>query len=43
MSFPFGINTTPPTSRRGDIQRIIKMHISPINISIQTMNPALRV
>ena len=43
MSFLFGNYTTLTNLREGDIQRIIKMHISPINISIQTMNPALRV
>lgn len=43
MSFLFGNYTTLTNLKDGDIQRIIKMHISPINISIQTMNPALRV
>ena len=43
MSFLFGTYTTLTNLKEGDIQRIIKMHISPINISIQTMNPALRV
>lgn len=43
MSFLFGNYTTLTNLKEGDIQRIIKMHISPINISIQTMNPALRV
>lgn len=43
MSFLFGNYTTLTNLKEGDIQRIIKMHISPINISIHTMNPALRV
>lgn len=43
MSFLFGNYTTLTNLKESDIQRIIKMHISPINISIQTMNPALRV
>ena len=43
MSFLFGNYTTLTNLKEGDIQRIIKMHISPIYISIQTMNPALRV
>ena len=43
MSFLFGNYTTLTNLKEGDIQRIIKMHLSPINISIQTMNPALRV
>lgn len=43
MSFLFGNYTTLTNLKEGDIQRIVKMHISPINISIQTMNPALRV
>ena len=43
MSFLFGNYTTLTNLKEGDIRRIIKMHISPINISIQTMNPALRV
>ena len=43
MSFLFGNYTTLTNLKEGDIQRIIKMHISPINISIQTMNPELRV
>lgn len=43
MSFLFGNYTTLTNLKEGDIQRIIKMHISPINISIQTMNPTLRV
>ena len=43
MSFLFGNYATLTNLKEGDIQRIIKMHISPINISIQTMNPVLRV
>ncbi len=43
MSFLFGNYTTLTNLKESDIQRIIKMHISPINISVHTMNPQLRV
>ena len=43
MSFLFGNYTTLTNLKEGDIRRIIKMHISPINISVHTMNPELRV
>ncbi len=43
MSFLFGNYTTLTNLKDGDIQRIIKMHISPINISVHTTNPQLRV
>jgi putative radical SAM enzyme (TIGR03279 family) len=43
MSFLFGNYTTLTNLKESDIQRIIKMHISPINISVHTMNPELRV
>ena len=43
MSFLFGNYTTLTNLKDGDIQRIIKMHISPINISVHTTNPTLRV
>lgn len=43
MSFLFGNYITLTNLREEDIQRIIKMHISPINISVHTTNPELRV
>ena len=43
MSFLFGNYTTLTNLKESDIHRIIKMHISPINISVHTMNPELRV
>lgn len=43
MSFLFGNYTTLTNLKDGDIQRILKMHISPINISVHTTNPELRV
>ena len=42
MSFLFGNYTTLTNLKDGDIERIIKMHISPINISVHTTNPELR-
>ncbi len=43
MSFLFGNYITMTNLSDGDIDRIIKMHISPINISVHTTNPELRV
>lgn len=43
MSFLFGNYTTLTNLKEDDIRRIIKMHVSPINISVHTMNPQLRV
>lgn len=43
MSFLFGSYVTLTNQSEEDIQRIIKMHISPINISVHTTNPELRV
>lgn len=43
MSFLFGNYTTLTNLKDGDIERIIKMRISPINISVHTTNPQLRV
>jgi len=43
MSFLFGNYTTLTNLKDGDIQRILKMHISPIYISVHTTNPQLRV
>ncbi len=43
LSFLFGNYITLTNMKDEDIDRIIKMHISPVNISVQTMNPELRV
>ncbi len=43
MSFLFGSYVTLTNQTEEDIRRIIKMHISPINISVHTTNPRLRV
>ncbi len=43
MSFLFGNYITLTGLCEREVQRIIDMHISPINISVHTMNPALRV
>lgn len=43
LSFLFGNYITLTNLSDGDIDRIIKMHISPVNISVHTMNKALRV
>jgi len=43
MSFLFGNYVTLTNMSDDDIARIIEMHISPINISVHTMNPQLRV
>ncbi len=43
MSFLFGNYVTLTGMCEREIQRIIDMHISPINISVHTMNPELRV
>ena len=43
MSFLFGNYITLTNMTDYDIDRIIKMKISPINISVHTMNPDLRV
>ncbi len=43
LSFLFGNYITMTNLQPEDIQRIIKMHISPVNISVHTMNPELRV
>lgn len=43
LSFLFGNYITLTNMSDEDIDRIIKMHISPVNISVQTMNPDLRV
>ena len=43
MSFFFGNYITLTNLRDKDIERIIKMRLSPVNISIHTTNPDLRV
>lgn len=43
LSFLFGNYITLTNMKEEDIDRIIKMHISPVNISVHTMNPDLRV
>lgn len=43
LSFLFGNYITLTNLTDGEVDRIIKMHISPVNISVQTMNPDLRV
>ena len=42
LSFLMGNYITLTNMSDADIDRIIKMHMSPINISVQTTNPALR-
>ena len=43
LSFLFGNYVTLTNLTDEDVQRIIKMHISPVNVSVHTMNPELRV
>jgi len=43
LSFLFGNYITLTNMNEYDIDRIIKMHITPINISVHTTNPELRV
>lgn len=43
MSFLFGNYITLTNLQQKDIDRILQMHISPINISVHTTNPELRV
>lgn len=43
LSFLFGNYVTLTNLTEHDVQRIIKMHISPVNISVHTTNPELRV
>lgn len=42
LSFLFGNYITLTNLSRRDVERIIKMHISPVNISVHTMNKELR-
>ena len=43
LSFLFGNYITLTNLTDSEAERIIKMHISPVNVSVQTMNPELRV
>lgn len=43
MSFLFGNYITLTNLTKRDIERIIEMHINPVNVSVHTMNPDLRV
>ena len=43
LSFHHGNYITPTNLTESDIDRIIKMRISPVNISVHTTNPELRV
>ncbi len=43
LSFLFGNYITLTNLSTADVDRIIEMHISPVNVSVHTMNPALRV
>lgn len=43
MSFLFGNYITLTNLQERDIRRILDMHISPVNVSVHTMDPALRV
>ncbi|MGN0663009.1 MAG: DUF512 domain-containing protein [Faecalibacterium sp.] len=43
LSFLFGNYITMTNMQDHEIDRIIKMHISPINVSVHTTNPELRV
>ena len=42
LSFLFGNYITLTNLSEHEVSRIIKMHISPVNISVHTMNPELR-
>ncbi len=43
LSFLFGNYVTLTNMTDADIDRLIRMHINPVNISVHTMNPELRV
>lgn len=43
LSFLFGNYITLTNLSERDVERIIEMHISPVNVSVHTMNPGLRV
>lgn len=42
LSFLHGNYITLTNLKKSDIERIIKMHISPVNVSVHTTNPSLR-
>lgn len=42
LSFLFGNYITLTNLSESDVQRILDMHISPVNVSVHTTNPALR-
>ena len=43
LSFLFGNYVTLTNMTEADVDRLIEMHISPVNISVHTMNPDLRI
>ena len=43
LSFLFGNYVTLTNMKQADVDRIVHMHISPVNISVHAMDPALRV
>lgn len=43
LSFLQGNYVTLTNLRERDVERIVRMHISPVNVSVHTMNPELRV
>ena len=43
LSFLYGNYITLTNLTDDEVRRIIKMHISPVNVSVHTMNPELRV
>lgn len=43
LSFLQGNYVTLTNLRDPDVERIVRMHISPVNVSVHTMNPDLRV
>ena len=43
LSFLFGNYITLTNMKEKDIRRLIEMHISPVNVSVHTTNPELRV
>ncbi|HBL84433.1 MAG TPA: radical SAM protein [Clostridiales bacterium] len=43
LSFLFGNYITLTNLKDADLERIIEMHISPVNVSVHTTNPELRV
>lgn len=43
LSFLQGNYVTLTNLKETDVERIVRMHISPVNVSVHTMNPELRV